>query len=1232
MKWKRGLSLLLLLTILLTLLCGCAAKGETEIKSVEDLAGKRIGVTTGSIFDQIAEEFIKNPKLEYFNSVTDMAQALNAGKIDGYIYDEPVARILTAKNPGQKILETLKPDNYGVIFPMTDEGAALRDQFDTFLAKLKADGTLEEINALWFGTDEAAKVVDMEALTGENGTLNLATCSTKEPFSYIKDGKLAGYEADIAVRFCKEYGYALEISDSNFAGVIAAVSSEKSDFGMASISITEERKKSMNFSEPDYNGGVVLVTKGSTAPAVTAEIKSAEDLAGKRVGVVLGSIDDVVAEEHIKNPKIEYYNTIPDLAQALNAGKLDGYVADKAVMRILTAKNPDHTILEVLMPDTYGFIFPKTDEGAALRDQFNEFLAKLKADGTFDAIDALWFGSDEAAKVVDLDALTGENGTLNYSTSSSFDPFAYIKDGKLVGYEIDIAARFCKEYGYALEVSDSNFSGVLASVSSGKSDFGSSAISITEERKETMYFSEPDYNGGIVLVAKGSTAPAAAGEFRSIEDLAGKRIGVQTGTRADEIARKHIEAPQIEYFVGVADSPMALDAGKIDAYIVDEPIGRALFREYPTHRFLTALEEDQYGFVFPKTEKGAVLRDQFNEFLAKIKADGTLEEIDAIWFGDDESKKVVDDSSLTGENGTLAFATESGTPPFSYVKDGKLVGYEIDLAVRFCKEYGYALNMSDIAFNGLLASVSVGKSDFAATCIAITEERKETMYFSEPDYKGGVMLVVKDSTAPAAETEIRSIEDLEGKRIAVITGSVFDDAVQQSVKNPQLVYVNSMTDAALALDTGKVDAYSADEPAALMLIQEYPTQRILKKITDEDYAYAIGRTEKRDTIYAQLNEYLAKIREDGTMDALRALWISGEKKDQVIDFSVLTGENGTLRFGVSTAATGEPFDYLSDGQFCGYEIDIVAHFCREYGYGIEIEDMNVPGVFAALESGKVDIGAMCIAVTEERRESGLLFSDPSYSGGVVLVVKDDASAEETASGGILESLEKTFVREGRWKLFVSGIGITVLITVLAVLFGTVLGFLLFLAYRKNNCIFNGFLNVLMDILEKTPVVVILMILYYVIFGKSNLDGVWVSVVGFSVMFACSFVGTLKVGVMAVDKGQTEAFLAMGFKDTHGFLRIILPQAAKHFLPNYRGKIVSLLKDTAIVGYIAVQDLTKVGDIVRSRTYEAFFPLIATAIIYFLLAWILTLLVRRIEFHTDPTHRSEKAILKGVKTK
>ncbi|MCR5012759.1 MAG: hypothetical protein K6A72_10470, partial [Lachnospiraceae bacterium] len=98
-----------------------------------------------------------------------------------------------------------------------------------------------------------------------------------------------------------------------------------------------------------------------------------------------------------------------------------------------------------------------------------------------------------------------------------------------------------------------------------------------------------------------------------------------------------------------------------------------------------------------------------------------------------------------------------------------------------------------------------------------------------------------------------------------------------------------------------------------------------------------------------------------------------------------------------------------------------------------------------------------------------------------------------------------------------------------------------------------------------------------------------------------------------------------------FFRIILPQAVPHFLPAYKGEVVALIKATAIVGYIAVQDLTKMGDIVRGRTYEAFFPLIAVAVIYFILGWLLTFIVSRIEISVDSKQRKRENILKGVET-
>ena len=124
---------------------------------------------------------------------------------------------------------------------------------------------------------------------------------------------------------------------------------------------------------------------------------------------------------------------------------------------------------------------------------------------------------------------------------------------------------------------------------------------------------------------------------------------------------------------------------------------------------------------------------------------------------------------------------------------------------------------------------------------------------------------------------------------------------------------------------------------------------------------------------------------------------------------------------------------------------------------------------------------------------------------------------------------------------------------------------------------------------------------------------------------------LKMGVGTIDRGQYEAAYALGHTNRHTFFKIILPQAIPHVLPAYQGEIVGLIKATAIVGYIAVQDLTKMGDIVRSRTYEAFFPLIAITVIYFVLEGLLGFAVSRIRISLDPKKRKPETILKGVNT-
>ena len=249
------------------------------------------------------------------------------------------------------------------------------------------------------------------------------------------------------------------------------------------------------------------------------------------------------------------------------------------------------------------------------------------------------------------------------------------------------------------------------------------------------------------------------------------------------------------------------------------------------------------------------------------------------------------------------------------------------------------------------------------------------------------------------------------------------------------------------------------------------------------------------------------------------------------------------------------------------------------------------------------------------------------------VLKAEQAGTEGSSfwSEISESFRKTFIREDRWKLFADGVLTTLVITVLSVLCGTALGFGVFMLCRNGNAIANGVTRFCIWLVQGMPAVVLLMVLYYIVFGSVSVSGLIVAVIGFTLTFGSSVFGLLKMGVGTVDRGQYEAAYALGHTNRHTFFRIILPQALPHIMPAYKGEIVGLIKATAIVGYIAVQDLTKMGDIVRSRTYEAFFPLIAITIIYFALESLLGFLIGRIRIRIDPKRRTPGRIRKGVKT-
>ena len=176
-------------------------------------------------------------------------------------------------------------------------------------------------------------------------------------------------------------------------------------------------------------------------------------------------------------------------------------------------------------------------------------------------------------------------------------------------------------------------------------------------------------------------------------------------------------------------------------------------------------------------------------------------------------------------------------------------------------------------------------------------------------------------------------------------------------------------------------------------------------------------------------------------------------------------------------------------------------------------------------------------------------------------------------------------------------------------------------------IINGIIRVYTSLVAGIPAVVILMILYYIVLNALNLSAVPVAVIGFTLIFAARAYEVIWNAVVAVDPGQREAALALGFTENKAFREIILPQSKSMYFNLLKGQFITLVKETSMAGYITVLELTRAGDLIRSRTMEAFFPLIAVAIIYFLLTRIFVWIINMIQKSFDRKHNSRK--VKGV---
>ena len=209
---------------------------------------------------------------------------------------------------------------------------------------------------------------------------------------------------------------------------------------------------------------------------------------------------------------------------------------------------------------------------------------------------------------------------------------------------------------------------------------------------------------------------------------------------------------------------------------------------------------------------------------------------------------------------------------------------------------------------------------------------------------------------------------------------------------------------------------------------------------------------------------------------------------------------------------------------------------------------------------------------------------------------------------------KCFIREDRYKLLLGGIGVTIKISLVAVLLGILIGLIIALCSLSKKKLLNILSKIYTDVIRGTPSVTQLMIIYFVVFATVHWPKWLIAVIAFGINSGAYVSEIFRAGIQSIDAGQTEAGRSLGLNGRQTMIHIVIPQAVKNIFPALCNEFITLIKETAIVGYVGLTDIQKAGDFIKSATFEAFMPLIGTAIIYFVLIKILTLALGRAEKH------------------
>ena len=1004
-------------------------------------------------------------------------------------------------------------------------------------------------------------------------TIEVVTNPDFAPYEYMVSENYEGIDMDLWKAISTALGCNVNFNVMDFDSIINAIQAGRFDVGASGFTVTDERKEMINFSTTYATAHqVAMVLKDGPY----SDAKDYSELLGTSVGVESGTTGYYLAVDVFGDSSVIPFNTYTDVVQSLLRGFVSAVVLDNLVAESFAEKYPELKILGLTIPgdetEEYAFVFNKSE--TQLLQYTNKAMDYLEGMGIIDDIFAYYgsigydpetpgYFSTYPEKLEEIDVIIHYNPTdkftIEVATNPDFPPYDYTVSGDYEGIDMDIWKGIAYVLDCNVNFNFMEFDSIINAIQSKRYDVGASGFTVTDERKEMINFSNT------YAVAHQNVLVLKNGPLANVtdwEDLTGLTVSVESGTTGYYLAEDLFGSSWVSPYNTYTDVVQSVLTGQSAFSVLDDLVAVSYVEAHPDELKildveLPGAEEELYAFVFNKSN--TELLGYTNKAMAYLEEKGVIDDIY------DYYASISYDPSTVGYFSAHPEALQELEIIAHYVPGEMKATVNVVTNPDF-PPYEYLVSTS---YEGI--DMDIWKA------ISRTMDFDLTFNYMEFD---SIINAIQSGKFDAGASGFTVTEERKQMINFSETYSVAYQKVLVLKDGPYADVTNweDFKGVKVATESGTTGYYLAADLYGEGDVAPYNTyaEVVQSVLTDHTGLAILDDLVAVSFVEAHPDELMILDLDLPGAEAEYYAFVFNKSNTNLLDYT-----NRALEYLESTGVLEDIFDYYAS---ISYDPSTVGYFTAH------------PEALAAIQ--------VIDHYTEEKGDSG-----------------DDQNWLEW----LLSEIKKNFIEKDRYELIIMGLQNTVYITLIGLALGLLIGILSAIVrsyhdLRGNFKILNAIVKVYITVIRGTPILVQLLIIYFIVFASSGLNSIIIAGIAFGINSGAYVAEIVRAGINAVPTGQLEASESLGMSFNMSMRTVILPQALRNILPALCNEGISLLKETSIAGYIGIVDVTKAAMLIRSQTYSAFVPLIGVALIYLVIVLILQYLVKILERRLNNAYR------------